>query len=370
MREYMWGMRRPVSWRRPLIVIGAVTVATAASIVGIASAAPGGSADVTFVPLSPVKKILSTTIGAHKTNSPVVIGASTTVPTDATSVQLLLTIKSAAAGTLSVFPAGNPASSSQDVLSFPGANALVAPTTNQNIGASNKITLVNNGSATATVTVTITGYSTQLTAAGIAGTGGSAGEVLTNTGSGASWQQLLATGISPAGGSSGDVLTNTGTGTSWQKLLAGSISSTGGTAGQVLTNTGTGTAWRDAGGAGYSTSLLLHGIPGRPTETAAGSINLPAGSYLLNYAATVWNTTTGPALGVDCRFLTATGTLGGDIIIDVSTGDTFAPIAGTAVAHWNGGVVQLVCSKNTNFPGTVWIERGTFTAVQLSSSTP
>jgi hypothetical protein len=54
-----------------------------------------------------------------------------------------------------------------------------------------KVSFKNNGTASATVTVTITGYSTQTTASNISGSGGSGGQVLTNNGAGgASWTDV------------------------------------------------------------------------------------------------------------------------------------------------------------------------------------
>jgi hypothetical protein len=183
---------RHVRWYqgRRAKTVGVIAVLVGGSLIGVAGAAPGGSADVTFIPLFPPKKILSASIASHTIKSPVVIGGSTTVPSDATSVALTITIKSANGGLLSVYPAGNSGSTSEDIIPFDGGNAVNTVHSTQNVGTKNEITLANNGTATATVTVTITGYSTQLTAAGISGTGGSQGDVLTNNGAGGtSWQK-------------------------------------------------------------------------------------------------------------------------------------------------------------------------------------
>jgi hypothetical protein len=160
------------------------------TLMGIAVAStPGHPADVTFIPLSVPHKILSNvSIATAATNSTVVNGGSTTVPTDATSVQLRVAVKSAAAGSLSVFPRDHPGSMSADTISFAAGNVLTTRVTRQSPGLSSEVSFKNNGPAGAVVTVTITGYSTQTTASNISGSGGTAGDVLTNTGAGASWQ--------------------------------------------------------------------------------------------------------------------------------------------------------------------------------------
>jgi len=201
--------RWPIRHRVALI---AGTVVAAAAAMGVAGASsPGHTADVTYIALTPVHKVLSNAaIAKNAVNSPLVIGGSTTVPTDATSVLLSVAVKSTAAGSLSIFPLGNPGASSADTIPFPAGNVIVNATTKQNPGQSSKVSIKNNGTTTATVTVTITGYSTQTTASNISGLGGTAGQVLTNTGTGAAWQSLLsdvtsavslsAAGASPTGG--------------------------------------------------------------------------------------------------------------------------------------------------------------------------
>ena len=180
---------RHISWRRSSALLGAVVLA-GAMVTGIAgAAAPGNPADVTYIALTVPHKVLSNaSIGKAATNSPVVVGGSTTVPSDATSVQMTVLVKSTVAGTLSVFPTDNPASTTADTISFPAGSVVASQVTRQSPGLSGKVSFKNNGTAGATVTVTITGYSTQTTASDISGSGGSAGQVLTNTGSGADWE--------------------------------------------------------------------------------------------------------------------------------------------------------------------------------------
>ena len=130
----------------------------------------------------------NTVIAAHKTLSPVMIGAATTVPTDATRVRFDLTVaKAQQAGSLAVYPAGNPGGMSNSALPFV-VNTATSATFTESIGLSNKITFENQSTGSISLTVKITGYSTEVHATDITGTGGSAGQVLTNTGAGASWQ--------------------------------------------------------------------------------------------------------------------------------------------------------------------------------------
>ena len=72
--------------------------------------------------------------------------------------------------------------------------------------------------------------------------GGSAGQILTKTSSGAAWNNAP-TGL-PSGGSAGQVLTKTSYGAAWNN--APTELPNGGSAGQVLTKTSSGAAWNDA----------------------------------------------------------------------------------------------------------------------------
>lgn len=178
--------RRP--WRRAKVIAG-VTLA-GAMVMGMATAStPGHPADVTYISLSVPHKILSGAyIGKGATISPVAIGGSTTVPTDATSVQMTVAVKSTAAGSLSVFPTDHASSTTADTISFSAGSVVTTQVSKQSPGLSNKVSFKNGGTATAIVTVTITGYSTQTTASNISGSGGVAEQVLTNTGTGAQWK--------------------------------------------------------------------------------------------------------------------------------------------------------------------------------------
>jgi hypothetical protein len=161
-------------------------------LAGVAGASsPISSADVTYIPLTVPHKVLSNAaIATGATNSVVVIGAATTVPSDATSVQMTVAVKSAKAGNIWVFPSDNRNSDTFDGVSFPAGDVLATETTRQHPGLSGKVSFRNGGTATATVTVTITAYSTENNADTISGSGGVYGSVLTNRGATAAWEPI------------------------------------------------------------------------------------------------------------------------------------------------------------------------------------
>lgn len=178
--------RKP--WRRRAAIVAAVGLA-GASVIGIAGASPTTSTtDVAFVPLTPVHKVFGGSVAANGSKSVVVSGGSTTVPTNATTVQLSITVTGPKAGSLSFYPAGDVAGGSGQTLSW-DANHSNSATIAENIGMKNEVTIANSSAGAATVTATVTGYSTQVTAGDINGTGGNAGDVLTDNGAGgATWQ--------------------------------------------------------------------------------------------------------------------------------------------------------------------------------------
>lgn len=174
--------------RRRSLVVGASVVVTGLILAAVPGSAPaaGPTTAVSFVPISPAKVVMNNAyVGPNATSSVAVAGGSTTVPSSATTVQLLVTVKGAQGGTLKVFPMGLPASG--DSIAFAAGNVLAAATVNETVGLSDKISVTNVSTAAATVTTKIVGYSTQVTAAAINGSGGTPGQVLTNTGSGAAW---------------------------------------------------------------------------------------------------------------------------------------------------------------------------------------
>lgn len=175
--------------RRPAtLAVGAALTAFLAT--GISGAdATSTTTEVAFSEVTPVRTITTgASVGANKTWSFVASAGSTTVPSNATVVRLAITVKGTKAGTLSFYPAGDPSAASPTTLSWP-AGGSNAGTVNVNVGLGNKVVIANASLATATVGVKITGYSTQVTNGSINGSGGSAGQVLTNNGNGTtSWK--------------------------------------------------------------------------------------------------------------------------------------------------------------------------------------
>jgi hypothetical protein len=172
--------------------------------------------NVTMIPLTVPHKVVNVTIAANKTYSTQVSGANTTVPANATTVQLLVTAKGAAGGSLNFYPAGNPNGASGQTLTYPAGSALVSTTIQEKIGEASKLTISNASSGSAVVTATLNGYSTQVTYADVNGVGGSAGDLLTNTGAGAQWQAPPNSLAAPANsGSPGDLLMRTASGSQW-----------------------------------------------------------------------------------------------------------------------------------------------------------
>jgi hypothetical protein len=344
-------LARRVRIARPLRQRAAVCTAivlAAATVMGVAAAStPGHPADVTFIPLSVPHKILSNaSIAKGATNSPVVNGGSTTVPTDATSVQMTVTVKSTAAGSLSIFPTDNPGSATADTVSFPAGNVLASAVTKQTPGLSSKVSFKNNGTATAVVTVTITGYSTQTTASNVSGSGGTAGQVLTNNGSGALWQNL-------------------------PPEDAAHFSGSGGTTGQVLTNNGAGGAsWQPAGGAAYATTQpgFTNTLLG-PTYTTVASRTVPAGTYQVTATGTATNYST--TTYVHCALFSPAGTQMTDQFVTLAPGSGFGgliPVALTALTTTTGGNITAQCLDYYN-SGHTFMYDMSLVATQVSSGT-
>jgi hypothetical protein len=168
-----------------LVACAAAAVAVAAGTA--AATSPGSPTDVTFVPVPGHVVFSNRFVSAHGTVSPVMIGGSTTVPSDATAVQFTVRVKGSAPGTLSIYPAGNPAGGSGDSVHWTttkGASASIAET----IGSSDEITFASNSTQAINLSVTIIGYSTQVSAGDVNSSGGNPGQVLTDTGDGAAWQ--------------------------------------------------------------------------------------------------------------------------------------------------------------------------------------
>jgi len=169
------------NYKRPLAALAAVGICAGYLLIGNNAAAAG------IVPVAPHALQTNTSVAANKSVTPVVSGGATTVPTDATRVQFAITVtKPTATGTLIAYPTDNAAAASGSVAFTAGGTGT--GTLTESVGLSNKVTFVNQSSGTILLTVKITGYSTEVRASDVSGTGGTSGQVLTNTGAGASWQ--------------------------------------------------------------------------------------------------------------------------------------------------------------------------------------
>ena len=87
---------------------------------------------------------------------------------------------------MNFYPAGNVSGGSGQSLAW-ASKATVSATIQENVGMGGALTFANSSTTAAVTTATIIGYSTQVTAGDVNGVGGNAGQVLTNTGSGAGW---------------------------------------------------------------------------------------------------------------------------------------------------------------------------------------
>lgn len=216
-------------WRvRPSAKI-AVGVSVVALLAGGVTAAMASSntTDVAITPLTPVRAVSSgATVAAGKVYSFVASGGSTTVPSNATVVQLAITVKGSKAGTVKFGPLGDAAQESTDQVSW-SAGGNNTGTVRVNVGQGNKVAVTNTSTATAVVGIKITGYSTQITAASIASAGGQPGQVLSiDNANKVKWLDPTSTSgdpidpaqISEEGGADGSVLTQLdGGGVGWVK---------------------------------------------------------------------------------------------------------------------------------------------------------
>lgn len=179
-------------WRRRLAIIAALGVAAGLSggIAASTAAAPlAGTTNASFVTLAtPFKMFSSKAFAANASFNGLVLGGATKVPTDATTVYVLVTVGGAVAGSMTFYPTGDPSGTSGQSL-FWTAGGTTTGTIEENVGLSDDVTF-SNGGAAAKASASITGYSGQVTAGDVNGSGGSSGQVLTDTGTGAQWQSL------------------------------------------------------------------------------------------------------------------------------------------------------------------------------------
>lgn len=126
-------------------------------------------------------------VGAGVAKPVVLSGGTTTVPTNATTILMTVTAKGAKAGTMTFYPLGNPSGGTSVEVAWAAGGSDTAVVTTD-IGQKNSVAFKNSSAGAATVTATITGYSTEVELDDISSQGGSTGQVLTDDGDGATWQ--------------------------------------------------------------------------------------------------------------------------------------------------------------------------------------
>jgi len=300
-------------WLRRVIVVGALAVA--AGMTADVSGATGPTTNVTFTPVTNYKVLSNAYIGANLTRNVVVIGGATPVPTNATTVRLTVTAKGSKAGTLSFYPTGNPAGSNGQTLSW-AAGATVTGAITADIGENESLTFKNTSAASATVTATLTGFSTEVAAGDISGSGGTAGQVLTNNGAG---------------------------GATWKTLTAGDITG--------LPNR----AFRGTGSGGFTGAFV-----------SVASVSVPAGAYALHFAGEFENQT-GTAHTAQCTLLSPLGALVARTRGSAIGGVFSASIALTGLSNSaTGGAYTVQCRSLQNLQGALF--DGSLVAVQVGSA--
>jgi hypothetical protein len=216
----------------------------------------------------------------------------------------------------------------------------VSAVSKQSPGLASKVSFKNNGTATATVTVTITGYSTQTTASNVSGSGGTAGQVLTDTGNGAAWQNLP-----PAD--------------------AAHFSGAGGAAGQVLTNTGSGATWSPATRAyGTANNFTSNALSNSAYHTVA-SVTVPAGAYHVTFNATL----SGSSASQDYTgcYLNTPTTTASEVFGSVSSANSQNVISMQSLVNLSsGGTVGVQCIDSL---GAATVYYPTLVAVSVGSVT-
>jgi hypothetical protein len=279
--------RTPAQRRRRMTGVAAVTGAAALVAATLVDTSAHAAGTVSITP-----KVIKSgaAVAANKSLSVAVSGGTTTVPSNATRVVMAVTVaKAQQAGVLGAYPAGNPAGSSGDSLSFAPTVSQTATFTEQ-VGLSNKVTFVNQSAGSISLTVKITGYSTDVRASDVSGIGGTAGQVLTNTGAGAHW----AAAGGPAFASTPPQFTN--------------IS-----------------------------------LSGSPTTVAA--ITVPAGTYQVSATGTLTQYG-GPATYINCALRSPAGTQVTDTYTTLVPGalGALVPFSLTGLVHTSaGGVMAVRC---------------------------
>jgi hypothetical protein len=177
-----WKSADAPSWRRRAASVAGLAVVTTVGATLLADPFASAQGTVTITPHVIENNV---SVSAGHTVAAVVSGGATTVPTDATRVQLLLTVsREQHAGSVRVWP--NPVGTSPDSLEF-AANTAVSGVLTEAVGTQNKVVFENLSAGTITLKVEVTGYSTEVRADDISPQGGTTGQVLTNTGTGVAW---------------------------------------------------------------------------------------------------------------------------------------------------------------------------------------
>ena len=148
----------PHRGRRSVAIVGvaALAVAVISGVAGVSSSTSEG-----IVTITPHNLTTGATIAAGKSVVYVVSGASTTVPTDATRVQLSVAVsKQQQPGTLNSTPYLDVADASGDALTWATPNTAVSGTYLEAVGVANKVAFTNSSAGSVFVVIKITGYST------------------------------------------------------------------------------------------------------------------------------------------------------------------------------------------------------------------
>lgn len=269
--------RRAGRW---LLALGA----TLSVLIGVFVTATG-LANASVVSIPPKTIANNVTVPGGGSLPLVVSGGSTTVPTDATRVVFSATVTGAtASGSVTANATGS--GGSGDYVHYTSGSTATGTLT-EPVGLSNQVSFRNTGANSINLKINITGYSTEVRAGDISPTGGSAGQVLTNTGTGAAWQ--------PAGHSYG------------------------------VTNP-------------FSVQALNTGL------TTVASVAVPAGSYVVTFSTTIAGSTSANPDNVGCYLFSPAGNE-----LNAAYGNTYATDDQSVitmqglVSASSGGTVSAQC---------------------------
>ncbi|KAA1421403.1 hypothetical protein F0U44_03640 [Nocardioides humilatus] len=180
--------------RTTLVLTFALGVASWALVTNLASAddTVDPTTQVDFVEMTPPKVMLNKkSISKGGAAFVTVIGGNSTVPSNATTVRLELTVtagRGSTGGYFTVFSRGDIAAGPGAHIEFTSESPTVVTLT-RHAGLNDELVVKNNSLASAFATLKITGYSTQVAAAGINSDAAEEGDVLTADGDGtAAWQ--------------------------------------------------------------------------------------------------------------------------------------------------------------------------------------